>query len=200
MLLTERTSCKGTCHRQTRRESGFCSYCEPKPEHKTCPCGNKSFLADECSVCRRGVRKPCSTCGLNKKSECKCLVCPCGNLKPRRDRATCTTCDPVVVRVSGRKSDKRDKGGYILAYAPDHPSANSEGRVYQHRLVMEAHIGRPLDRSETVHHKNGIRSDNQIENLELWSGHHPRGGRVSDKCEWAIEFLTQHGYEVTKKT
>ena len=50
----------------------------------------------------------------------------------------------------------------------------------EHRIVMERMIGRSLRSFETVHHKNGIRLDNCPENLELWTGNHSYGQRVSD--------------------
>ncbi|WP_339304426.1 HNH endonuclease [Paenibacillus sp. FSL L8-0435] len=63
-----------------------------------------------------------------------------------------------------------DQNGYVVLSMPHHPSADKKGRVYEHRYVMEKHVGRPLLSNEEVHHKNEIKSDNRIENLELLTG------------------------------
>jgi len=87
--------------------------------------------------------------------------------------------------------------GYVELYAPKNRFNNSQnGRILEHRLVMATHLGRPLCGTENVHHKNGIRDDNRIENLELWSTAQPRGQRIVDKLRWCREFiLAYEGFE-----
>jgi hypothetical protein len=60
-----------------------------------------------------------------------------------------------------------DKSGYMMRYMPDHPFANGIGYVREHRLVMEKHLGRYLTKQEVIHHKNDIKDDNRLENLEI---------------------------------
>lgn len=85
-----------------------------------------------------------------------------------------------------------DGYGYLWVSAPDHPMANERGVVQEHRLVMSKHLGRPLEKHENVHHINGNRVDNQLENLELWSSDQPPGQRIEDKVAWALKILASY--------
>jgi hypothetical protein len=91
-----------------------------------------------------------------------------------------------------RNTASINNNGYELLYEPENPNANVNGLVLVHRKVMSEVLGRPLLRIEQVHHKNGNRSDNRIENLEIWTTHQPQGQRIEDKIEYAIEILKQY--------
>jgi hypothetical protein len=67
---------------------------------------------------------------------------------------------------------------------------------FEHRLVMSAALGRPLLPGETVHHVNGDRLDNRLDNLELWSTSQPKGQRVEDKLNWAREIVLLYAPEL----
>ena len=105
--------------------------------------------------------------------------------------------DPFIKRRDGEGSI--DNLGYKTITMRGHPNQmDSKGRIREHVYVMSNYLGRPLFKGETVHHKNGDRLDNRIENLELWSKAQPPGQRVEDRIKWYIEFLMQYGYKVIK--
>ena len=103
---------------------------------------------------------------------------PHGRPKPKREKS-----------VGWRGGIHKAPQGYVWELVDhDDPMASmrtSNGYVLQHRLVMARHLGRPLTQTENVHHINGIRDDNRLENLELWTRPQPKGVRANETAHCA---------------
>lgn len=94
----------------------------------------------------------------------------------------------LLLSPDGQARHKEAQGYWYVTAPPEFGSmANARGRVMEHRLVMAQHLGRPLREWENVHHLNGDRGDNRIENLELWAKPQTCGQRVDDLVAWVIE-------------
>jgi predicted transglutaminase-like protease len=72
-------------------------------------------------------------------------------------------------------------------------------KVREHRWIMEQVVGRDLTSDENVHHIDGNRSNNTLENLELWTTKQPKGQRVSDKIAYSLEILQRYAPQLLAK-
>lgn len=211
-----RGSWKGLCdlHRQRARRNG-----DPVlARHPRSECAVDGCLepVDARGLChghyqrliRNGDAKPhepLRTKGFGKM----CSVDGCE--RPSNTRALCKTHygrflvhgDPLgggPIRTRGRDSYLHPAGYRYVRVASDELwLSNGQPRIAEHRLVMARSLGRPLKRGEVVHHRNGRRADNRIENLELWSTDHPTGQTVPDKLAHALATIAEYQPELLEQ-
>ena len=117
-----------------------------------------------------------------------CRSCGCLNNEARRSRHG-------AGHPCWRGGRQRRLDGYILIKCRDHPNTNNHGYVAEHVLAMTEHLGRPLDTGETVHHKNGVKDDNRLENLELRTHIHPPGQSIEQMVEFCVSYLKRYAPE-----
>lgn len=182
----------------------------PKPCAK---CGTEFTptgpAARYCSeACRLGT-SVCESCGTTFVNR------PMAGAKSAKDNRYCTyQCRWSAARTRDEYGRYLTDEGYVVLdkrWSTKEPSRGlndsgyvrlnlrRDGRVLEHRHVMEQHLGRELLPDETVHHKNGVKTDNRLDNLELWSGKHPKGQRVEDLTDWAVEILQRYAPERLKE-
>lgn len=155
------------------------------------------------------MRVTCCLCGKPSKAKCdgskgglryKGPLCAAhyGKLLRNGDPELIVTKGPPkgrpLYRVGGERYKKGD--GYIIVYMPSHTNANKNGYIAEHTLVMSDNLKRPLFKNESVHHINGVKDDNRLENLELWVTPPRKGVRFQEAILDCIEFLEQYGYKI----
>jgi HNH endonuclease len=131
-------------------------------------------------VKHRRDKAPAMPCAVDGCERLRQAASPYCHLHRERLRRTGEVGPAQPMRVRGVV--RPTKEGYVRLTMPD------GRRVLEHVLVMERQLGRRLVDGENVHHKNGIKSQNDPGNLELWLVMQPTGQRVTDLMEYIAEY------------
>lgn len=108
-----------------------------------------------------------------------------------KNSSLCNSCADRSRELNGnwKGGRTRQSKGYVYVLISSSPTKYK----LEHIVVMENHLGRELLPGENIHHINGIRHDNRLENLELWLRPQPTGIRAKDAVSWAKEILLRYG-------
>ncbi len=107
--------------------------------------------------------------------------------------------DPLTTKNRARGSGSINSEGYVTVVCPAEFAPMGQGngtngsrRVLLSRLVMAQHLGRLLYPEETVHHKDGDKLNNRLDNLELRTGAHGKHQSIEDAVAWARTLLERY--------
>lgn len=151
-------------------------------EECVCPTCGKSVYRNKSQIAARAstyCSRECSYVPLRKGEYQNCKLCGGQFWKKPSDKnrrycsKKCEVADDIMRpldRIHNGKPAKLDAKGYIMLWEPDHPGCGCRGWKSEHRMLMEKHLGRILKPTEHVHHINGIKTDNRLENLQVLDG------------------------------
>ena len=184
---------------------------------------------EDCPAYIDGRSKPkCLDCGVEVKDSYSKRCRACYNIsrtsKPKSHKYFCQDCGAPIVRGAlrckpckgkamlgssnpswkGGRHVPKTRDGYILVYSPTHVHATKKGYVAEHRKVMSDYLGRKLESWEHVHHKDGDKLNNSLDNLELLSNvehmkeHMSHKKKVLPSEEKQIVDLYQYGFSTVE--